>query len=134
MALFLQAGSLAYGLNVLPDHHGVPPEVRAETRLHGGEAPGTWRRQAEESANWSGPLYCWFWGGINYQIEHHLFPRLPHDLYPSLAPLVRAVCQQHGVSYVHHPSLTAALSAVHRSFSAAAAPWSDFCTRARRAE
>jgi hypothetical protein len=30
----------------------------------------------------------WFTGGLNYQTEHHLFPRLPHTAYPFVAPIV----------------------------------------------
>jgi linoleoyl-CoA desaturase len=48
-------------------------------------------------------------GGLNYQIEHHLFPRLPHTLYPAIAPLVRQACHRHGIRYTVHPTLRAAL-------------------------
>ena len=36
------------------------------------------------------PVLTWVLGGLNYQIEHHLFPRLPHTLYPKIAGIVRA--------------------------------------------
>jgi linoleoyl-CoA desaturase len=48
-------------------------------------------------------------GGLNYQIEHHLYSRLPHTLYPRLAPIVEAAAQAHGITYTHHPTLRAAL-------------------------
>jgi linoleoyl-CoA desaturase len=51
----------------------------------------------------------WLLGGLNYQIEHHLFPRLPHTLYPSIAPIVERNCLRHGVRYTVQPSLRAAL-------------------------
>ena len=122
LAAFCQAAGLAYGANILPDHHALPERTpRQDHASPGHNRP--WKRQVEQSANWSGPWYCWFWGGINYQVEHHLFPRVPHDAYPLLAPFVRAVCERHGVSYVHHPSLASALAVVHRSFAANASPW-----------
>lgn len=44
----------------------------------------------------------WCLGGLNYQIEHHLFPRICHVHYPAIAPLVEAVCLRHGVPYHDH--------------------------------
>ncbi|XP_060566805.1 acyl-CoA 6-desaturase-like [Ruditapes philippinarum] len=41
----------------------------------------------------------WFTGHLNFQIEHHLFPTMPrHNLY-KIAPLVRSLCEKHGVPY-----------------------------------
>ncbi|MBL8920098.1 MAG: acyl-CoA desaturase [Myxococcaceae bacterium] len=55
------------------------------------------------------PLWTWYLGGLNYQLEHHLFPRVCHVHYPKLAPIVRAVCEQHGVPYRVLPGVGAAL-------------------------
>jgi linoleoyl-CoA desaturase len=52
---------------------------------------------------------CWLLGGLNFQIEHHLFPKVCHLHYPALAPIVEAVCRDHGVRYRAHASLGAAL-------------------------
>ncbi len=38
-------------------------------------------------------------GGLDFQIEHHLFPRLPPNRLREIAPRVRAVCEEHGVAY-----------------------------------
>ena len=54
-------------------------------------------------------VLTWSLGGLNFQIEHHLFPRVPHTLYPSIAPIVRAACARHGVSYAVAPRLRDAL-------------------------
>ena len=54
-------------------------------------------------------LLTWTLGGLNYQIEHHLFPRLPHTLYPAIAPVVRQACRRHGIRYTVQPTLRAAL-------------------------
>ena len=45
-------------------------------------------------------LLSWFIGGLNFQIEHHLFPRICHVHYPALAPLVEETCREFGVPYV----------------------------------
>lgn len=56
------------------------------------------------------PGWTWFLGGLNYQLEHHLFPRVCHAHYPALAPLVREVCEAHGLTYRVMPSVRAALA------------------------
>ncbi len=38
-------------------------------------------------------------GGLDRQIEHHLFPRLPPERLREVAPQVRAACEAHGVAY-----------------------------------
>lgn len=54
-------------------------------------------------------LIRWYVGGLNYQIEHHLFPRAPHTLHPRLADLVRAAALECGVPYHAHPTMRVAL-------------------------
>jgi len=44
-------------------------------------------------------LCYYFSGGLNYQIEHHLFPTINHCHLPALAPGVKRICQKHGVPY-----------------------------------
>ena len=48
-------------------------------------------------------------GGLNFQIEHHLFPRVPHTHYPQIAPIVRAMAEKYGVRYTVQNSLGAAI-------------------------
>jgi fatty acid desaturase len=38
-------------------------------------------------------------GGLNYQIEHHLFPNMPRPNLRHAQPLVRAFCHDHGLPY-----------------------------------
>jgi fatty acid desaturase len=47
----------------------------------------------------SNPFSEWVWGGMNYQLEHHLFPTMPRSKYPRLAPLLREWCEARGVEY-----------------------------------
>jgi linoleoyl-CoA desaturase len=54
-------------------------------------------------------LLTWYVGGLNYQIEHHLFPRVSHVHYPALARLVEQTCREHAVPYRAAPTLFAAL-------------------------
>ncbi|OXB59708.1 hypothetical protein ASZ78_012629 [Callipepla squamata] len=41
----------------------------------------------------------WFTGHLNFQIEHHLFPTMPRHNYCKAAPLVKALCDKHGIEY-----------------------------------
>uniref|UniRef100_A0A8C2P7Z7 Fatty acid desaturase domain-containing protein n=1 Tax=Capra hircus TaxID=9925 RepID=A0A8C2P7Z7_CAPHI len=54
----------------------------------------------------------WFSGHLNFQIEHHLFPTMPRHNYRRVAPLVKALCAKHGLSYEVKPFLTALVDIV----------------------
>ena len=55
-------------------------------------------------------LITWYVGGLNYQVEHHLFPRVSHVHYPALAPIVQRTCEEFGVSYRVHAKFFGALA------------------------
>ena len=58
------------------------------------------RRQVLTSRDVAGSrLVDWLLGGLNYQIEHHLFPNMPRPNLRRAQPLIRAFCQQHGLPY-----------------------------------
>jgi linoleoyl-CoA desaturase len=59
-------------------------------------------------------VVTWFTGGLNHQIEHHLFPNVAHSHYAAMRPIIRAVAQRHGV---HCHDLGGAFSAVRQHFS-----------------
>jgi linoleoyl-CoA desaturase len=46
---------------------------------------------------------------LNHQVEHHLYARLPHTLYPRIAAIVEAGARAHGVRYTHLPTFRQAL-------------------------
>jgi len=56
-------------------------------------------------------VLTWFLGGLNFQIEHHLFPKICHLHYPALAPIVEATCAEFGVRYRAYPTAFGALKA-----------------------
>jgi linoleoyl-CoA desaturase len=55
-------------------------------------------------------LLSWYLGGLNFQIEHHLFPHIAHVHYPALAGIVEATCADFGVCYGVHAGLAGALA------------------------
>ena len=54
-------------------------------------------------------VLTWYLGGLNFQVEHHLFPRICHLHYPALAAITRAVCDEHGVTHRSHDTFWSAL-------------------------
>jgi linoleoyl-CoA desaturase len=76
--------------------------------------------EIETTANFAptNPLVAWCLGGLNFQIEHHLFPRICHVHYPDISKIVEATCSEFGVSYLAFPSILAALRAHLRHLKA----------------
>lgn len=63
-------------------------------------------RQVVSSSNVGGPLLAVLNGGLNYQIEHHLFPRVQHSHYATIAPIVRDFCRRKNIPYRHFPTVS----------------------------
>lgn len=51
----------------------------------------------------------WLLGGLNYQIEHHLYPRIAHVHYRAISPLVQQTCKEFDVPYITYPTFTKAV-------------------------
>jgi fatty acid desaturase len=85
---------LYMGVSFAPNHKGMPME----------NPDDNWdflRRQVITSRNIKGSLLLdWALGGLNYQIEHHLFPSMPRPSLKRVQPLVREFCAERGVPYV----------------------------------
>jgi linoleoyl-CoA desaturase len=56
--------------------------------------------------NW---FMTWLLGGLNFQIEHHLFPKICHVNYPAMSKVVEETCRDFGVNYMHHESFWAGI-------------------------
>lgn len=54
-------------------------------------------------------VWNWLFGGLNFQVEHHLFPRISHVHYPELNKRLRMVCAEFNVPYREFPSMRSAL-------------------------
>ena len=89
----------------IPNHMGM-------RRLDHGRKLSYLERQVTTSRNISNPrLLDFYFGGLNSQIEHHLFPRVPHHRYRAMRPIVRAFCRERGLAY-EEASFERALAAV----------------------
>jgi fatty acid desaturase len=83
---------LYMGCAFAPNHKGMPILAHDETDFL--------RRQVLTSRNICGGRFTdLIFGGLNYQIEHHLFPSMPRPNLRRAQPLVREFCRARGVSY-----------------------------------
>ncbi|MBX7150935.1 acyl-CoA desaturase [bacterium] len=57
----------------------------------------------------------WYIGGLNFQIEHHLFPKVCSIHYPSLSKIVESLAAKHGIPYHVHPTMRAAVASHYRT-------------------
>lgn len=67
--------------------------------------------QLLNTANFSPRSHWMFWfiGGLNYQVEHHLFPHISHVHYPQISKIVKRTAEQYGLPYKVMPTFAIAL-------------------------
>lgn len=72
--------------------------------------------QIRTTANFSpgNKLFTYFAGGLNYQVEHHLFPRISHIHYPAISAIVKQKCEEFNLQYLSTASFFKALSSHFR--------------------
>lgn len=88
------------------------PEVNAAGELEDG-----WMvHQCRTSVNFArrNRLLTWYLGGLNYQLEHHLFPGVCSVHYPAISSIVERMCNEHDVPYREHPTLGMAMRSHYR--------------------
>jgi fatty acid desaturase len=106
---------LYLGCSFAPNHKGMPTLTEAD-------ALDFVRRQVLTSRNVRGSWRVdWLLGGLNYQIEHHLFPNMPRPNLRHAQPLVRAFCREHGLDYTE-ASLFGSYAEAIRHLHAVGAP------------
>lgn len=67
---------------------------------------GDWaKQQILTSTSWGGVIGCFLSGGLNLQIEHHLFPCMAHHLYPQVQVVVKDECKKRGIHYAGYGTL-----------------------------
>ena len=81
--------------------HTAFPVANAETNKMEDE----WAiHQIKTTANFAtnNKLVSWLVGGLNFQIEHHLFPKISHIHYPAISKIIRQACQEYGIAYIEY--------------------------------
>jgi linoleoyl-CoA desaturase len=88
-----------------------------ETAFYPGTALDEWaRHQIATTTNFApgSRILGWFIGGLNFQIEHHLFPRISHAHYARIAPVVQRICAERDIPYRVHQTFGEALRSHYR--------------------
>jgi fatty acid desaturase len=76
-----------------PNHKGMPI-------LDKDDKMGFLQRQVLTARNiYPGPVTDFWYGGLNYQIEHHLFPSMPRNKLKEARKIVKTFCQEHDIPY-----------------------------------
>ena len=72
--------------------------------------------QIKTTANFAmnNKVVSWFVGGLNYQIEHHLFPKVSHVHYPAISKIVQEKCREYNLPYNQNKTLSGALASHFR--------------------
>lgn len=87
------------------------------TPAGGAKVTSEWAvHQVQTTADFArgNPVLCWFLGGLNFQVEHHLFHRICHVHYPALSKVIEQVCQEFGVRYNANQTFWSALKSHFR--------------------
>ncbi|GLY90359.1 hypothetical protein Airi02_082880 [Actinoallomurus iriomotensis] len=97
---------LHLGCAFAPNHKGMPMPGPGERWDH-------LRKQVLTSRNVrGGAVTDWFLGGLNYQIEHHLFPSMPRPHLRRAQPLVREHCRLVGLPYTEEGPIESYVTAL----------------------
>ena len=67
--------------------------------------------QLKTTANFAtkNKLVSWFVGGLNFQIEHHLFPKISHVHYPAISKIIKQACIEYGITYIEYARVRSAV-------------------------
>jgi len=98
--IFQLAHSLEGTSHPLPDKNGI---LENDWAIH----------QMNTTMNFSpqSRLLSWYVGGLNYQVEHHLFPKISHVHYPAISAIVRSTAAEFNIPYLQHDTFLQALKA-----------------------
>ena len=106
---------LALGALIAPNHKGM-------TMVGDGHSLDFLHWQVMTARNLRGNWFIdWFYGGLNYQIEHHLFPTMPRNRLRDSIGIVKPYCERHGIPY-HDAGFYESFAEILNSMHEASAP------------
>lgn len=83
-----------YLVSVFAPNHKAMPVLEKDTEV------GFLHRQVLTSRNVTAhPITDFWYGGLNYQIEHHLFPRMPRNKLKDVQPIIKDFCRRHEIPF-----------------------------------
>jgi len=89
--------------------HTAFPVANART----GKMEDEWAmHQLKTTANFAtkSKLVTWLVGGLNFQIEHHLFPKISHIHYPAIGNIIKKICEERGIHYIEFKNVRFAIA------------------------
>lgn len=98
-AIFQMAHVVEGAMQPLPNAEGI---IETEWAVHELRATSDFAR--------NNLFFNWYAGGLNFQIEHHLFPNICHVHYRDIAPIVERTAKQFGLIYNLKPTFSDALA------------------------
>jgi len=99
--------SIVFQLAHTVEHTEFPQADKETNRMEDEWAIHQLRTTANFATN--NRLISWWVGGLNFQIEHHLFPRISHVHYPAISKIIRKTCNDFGVPYIEYPKMRLAV-------------------------
>ena len=68
--------------------------------------------QVKTTANFAtrNKVVSWLVGGLNFQVEHHLFPKISHVHYPAISKIIKKACEDYGIRYLEYPKVSLAVA------------------------
>ncbi|MFQ5693495.1 MAG: fatty acid desaturase [Nitrospinota bacterium] len=90
---------------------------RSPCRTFTGSIDNEWAiHQVETTADFApkNKVAAWYLGGLNFQIEHHLFPEICHIHYTAISKIVEKTCRDFSIFYVSYPTVRSAIAAHYR--------------------
>ncbi len=96
--VFQMAHTVEFTTHPMPDENGAIENAWAIHQMN------TTKNFARDS-KW----ISWYVGGLNFQVEHHLFPKICHVHYPALAHIVKETADEYGVPYLESETFNEAL-------------------------
>lgn len=78
-----------------------------------GKIENEWAiHQLQTTANFAthNKLVSWLVGGLNFQIEHHLFPKISHIHYPQISKIIKQACKEYNIEYIEYPKVREAVA------------------------
>ena len=111
---FIISLNMTYAFFILPDHDTYETHLNSVKNLK-----SDWgEMQVRNSGNFLNDniLINHLFGGINYQIEHHLFPTICHVHFPEVKKIVKKTCEEFNIPYIEHPTLYSAVLSSMKNF------------------
>lgn len=100
--------SIVFQLAHTVEHTSFPAADPATNRMEDEWAI----HQLRTTANFAtrNRFLSWWVGGLNFQVEHHLFPRISHVHYPAISKIIKKACQEFGIPYIEYPRMRLAVA------------------------